>query len=260
MWAVCRLADCLVPFGGAGPLEAALQDFYPRLEDSLQARLCWRLGVSASPEQGQAIARALFAAARDSDVPFAQILHGWYGGTCRHGRFDGAAWQALADSLDGASRLPQADDPIFDTASAPSLPIERVEALWAQSPSATTGRRSTPHWMRSGPGAPPGREAGKALGLAIHRRQRAGEYVTHDKAAFHAQDMRQRRQLFGVKAPEIGDVAGGDTKDIVAFPGNQETGQDLRDVGCRGLELGQHLGGLSVQRDLHQNQYLMAKP
>ena len=131
LWAVCRLADCLVPFGGSEPLEAALQDFYPRLEDSLQSRLCRRLGVGATPEQSQDIARALFAAARNSEVPFAQILHDWYGGARRRGAYEGTAWQALADSLSGASRLPQADDPVFDTEAVPALPIERVEALWA---------------------------------------------------------------------------------------------------------------------------------
>ena len=128
---MCRLADCLVPFGGSEPLEAALQDFYPRLEDSLQSRLCRRLGVGATPEQSQDIARALFAAARNSEVPFAQILHDWYGGARRRGAYEGMAWQALADSLSGASRLPQADDPVFDTEAVPALPIERVEALWA---------------------------------------------------------------------------------------------------------------------------------
>lgn len=130
LWAVCRLADCLIGFGGKEALEAALEDFYPWLEDSLQTCLCRRLGVNASPDQGQAIAKAVFAAARDSEVAFPQILHDWYGGTCRRDAYDGAAWQALADSLEGAARLPQADDPLFDTPNVPALPIERVEALW----------------------------------------------------------------------------------------------------------------------------------
>ena len=49
----------------------------------------------------------------------------------QRGAYDGTAWQALADSLDGAARLPQADDPMFDTELVPALPIELVEALWA---------------------------------------------------------------------------------------------------------------------------------
>ena len=86
--------------------------------------------MSASADQGQAIAKAVFAAARDSEVAFPQILHDWYGGACRRGAYDGAAWQALSDSLEGAARLPQADAPLFDTPNVPALPIERVEALW----------------------------------------------------------------------------------------------------------------------------------
>ena len=256
LWAVCRLADCLVPFGGSEPLEAALQDFYPRLEDSLQSRLCWRLGVSATPEQGQAIARALFAAARDSEVPFAQILHDWYGGARRRGAYDGTAWQALADSLDGASRLPQADDPMFDTEAAPALAIERVEALWAPIAEADD-------WAPLYEALDEIRAWGAAWGGAgagLHRRQRTREHVAHDKAAFHPQNMRKRRQLFGVQAPEIADIAGRDAKDVVALAGNQETGQNLRDIRRRGLELGQHFGRLTLKRDLHQNQHFMAEP
>ena len=131
LWAVCRLADCLVPFGGADPLEAALQNFYPALEASLQRRLCWRLGVKAPGEQAQAIASTLFAAARGHQTPFPQILHDWYGGARRRGRYDGDAWRAFADSLAGATSLPQADDPLFGADTPVALPIERVEALWA---------------------------------------------------------------------------------------------------------------------------------
>ena len=131
LWAVCRLADCLTPFCGTAPLEAALQDFYPKLEDALQRQLCWRLGISASPEQGQQLVKHLFTAARSSQAGFAQILHDWYGGARRRGSYAGTAWQAFADSLEGGTRLPQANDAIFDRAHPEDLPIETVEALWA---------------------------------------------------------------------------------------------------------------------------------
>lgn len=130
LWAVCRLADCLVPFGGTPPLEAALKDFYPQLEASLQRRLCWRLGIEASDEQARAIAGALFVAAKSDQPPFAQILHDWYGGAKRRGIYDGDAWRGFADALAGATRLTQADNPIFDREVPVALPIERVEALW----------------------------------------------------------------------------------------------------------------------------------
>lgn len=131
LWAVCRLADCLTPFGGAAPLEAALQDFYPQLENALQRQLCWRLGIAASPEQGQQLVKHLFAAARTSQAGYAQILHDWYGGERRRGSYDGAVWQAFADNLEGVTRLPHADDAAFDRECPEDLSIETVEALWS---------------------------------------------------------------------------------------------------------------------------------
>ena len=130
LWAVCRLADCLVSFGGTDPLEAALRDYYPLLEASLQRRLCWRLGIAASDDQARMIAGALFTAAKADETPFAQILHDWYGGAQRRGTYDGAGWRAFADSLAGAEKLPQAGDAIFNRDAPVALPIERVEALW----------------------------------------------------------------------------------------------------------------------------------
>ena len=130
LWAVCRLADCLVPFGGTEPLEKVLADFYPRLEQRLQQNLCWRLGVEASEETGKHVVRSLFEAARGSETPFAQIIHDWYGGRNRRGRYDGAGWQEFARHMGSATPLAQADDPWFDREDAVWLPIELVESLW----------------------------------------------------------------------------------------------------------------------------------
>ena len=130
LWAVCRLADCLTGFGGVKAMEAQLADFYPKLEDSLQRRLCWRLGVSASAEQGTEITRALFAAAKHSAAPFASILHDWYGGNQRRGDYDGSDWATFAAALQQADRLAQADDAYFDRPLPVSLPIETVEGVW----------------------------------------------------------------------------------------------------------------------------------
>jgi len=131
LWAVCRLADCLVPFGGTEPLEAALTGYYPLLETSLQRRLCWRLGIEVPAEDARRITATLFTAAKADQTPYAQILHDWYGGERRRGTYEGAAWQAFAGTLAGAQRLPQADNSIFDREAPVALPIERVEALWA---------------------------------------------------------------------------------------------------------------------------------
>ena len=130
LWAVCRLADCLVGFGGAEPLEQVLGDFYPRLESGLQQKLCWRLGVAAEDEPGKFVVRALFEAARGSATPFPQIIHDWYGGANRRGTYEGEGWRAFASMLSETTPLPQAADPFFDTEEPVWLPIELVESLW----------------------------------------------------------------------------------------------------------------------------------
>ena len=130
LWAVCRLADCLVGFGGAAPLEEVLADFYPRLELSLQKKLCWRLGITTGDEQGKLVVRALFEAARECETPFAQIIHDWYGGEQRRGTYEGAGWEGFANRLSDTAPLPQAADPFFQSEEPVWLPIEAVEALW----------------------------------------------------------------------------------------------------------------------------------
>lgn len=130
LWAVCRLADCLVGFGGTAPLETVLADFYPLLELSLQQKLCWRLGVEAEDQPGKIVVRTLFEAARGSEVAFAQIIHDWYGGSQRRGGYEGEGWQAFANALGETKPLPQAADPFFDRDTPVWLPIETVEALW----------------------------------------------------------------------------------------------------------------------------------
>ena len=130
LWAVCRLADCLTGFGGVKAMEAQLADFYPKLEDSLQRRLCWRLGVAANAEQGTEITRSLFAAAKGSETPFASILHDWFGGALRRGDYGGSEWQVFAEALKRADRLGQAEDPYFDRLAPVALPIEEVESVW----------------------------------------------------------------------------------------------------------------------------------
>ena len=130
LWAVCRLADCLLPFGGAPPLEAVLQDFYGKLEASLRRRLCWRLGIQLDDEASVELSTSLFAAAKATDIGFAQIFHDWYGGKPRRGDYNSTEWQTFAGVLAGAKPLASADHPFFDRDRAVALPIETVEALW----------------------------------------------------------------------------------------------------------------------------------
>ena len=49
-------------------------------------------------------------------------------------------------------------------------------------------------------------------------------------------------QVIGMKAAEIAHIPGGHAQDIVALTGDQEHGQNLRDIGSGRFELSQHLG------------------
>mgnify|MGYP001420155663 CR=1 FL=1 len=131
LWAVCRLADCLVAFCETAVLEAVLQDFYAQLETSLRKRLCWRLGITLDAEASIGMSKALFAAAREADIGFPQIFHDWYGGRPRRGNYVSNAWQAFAATLKGATPRASANHPFFERDAAVALPIETVEALWA---------------------------------------------------------------------------------------------------------------------------------
>ena len=53
--------------------------------------------------------------------------------------------------------------------------------------------------------------------------------------------MWQRREMLGMKATEISDITSSNTKNIIAFAGDQEAGENLWHLGHGGLEFGQHL-------------------
>ena len=86
--------------------------------------------VEASEETGKHVVRSLFDAARGSETPFAQIIHDWYGGEQRRGRYVGAGWQEFAGHIAATTPLPQAGDPWFEREEAVWLPIDLVESLW----------------------------------------------------------------------------------------------------------------------------------
>ena len=79
-------------------------------------------------------------------------------------------------------------------------------------------------------------------GLGGWRGERAIENLAHHKAAFHAQHMGKGGQVIGMKSAEVAYIPGGHAQDIVALTGDQEHGQNLRDIGSGRFELSQHLG------------------
>jgi len=135
LWAVCRLADSFLPLVDKSKLEARLPLFYPAVEASLAAQIKWRLGVAGvtdGQDRDAALARAFFTAARDSGYGFDQIFHDLYGGAARVDGYDSPIWHPLLDQLADSKPI-RADalaHPHFRRATAVSLTIDEVEALW----------------------------------------------------------------------------------------------------------------------------------
>ncbi|MDA7792295.1 YdiU family protein [bacterium] len=133
MWAVCRLADCLVRFCDQELLEAALQDFYPKMEASLSAQISWRLGVSPASDldKGQELCRQFYNAARASQCGFDQLFHDFRGGRQRRGSYDPADIAGFCEILQDLGPITPKDDAFFDREQAISMTIEEVEAIWS---------------------------------------------------------------------------------------------------------------------------------
>lgn len=138
LWAVCRLADCFIRFGGKEALEARLQDFFEMMEASLARQIIWRLGLAADDSatdpvttkaEQAALCRNLFTGARASGYGFDQIFHDLYGGTVRRGDYAAPHWQDLLALI--GERQQSKSDAFFDRDKAVSLTIDEVEAIWA---------------------------------------------------------------------------------------------------------------------------------
>lgn len=130
MWAVCRLADCLIRFGGKQALEEQLRPFFEQMEASLASSICFRLGVSIPDDaaMGAALCRALFTAARAGGVRFDQIFHDHYGGVQRRGTYEGESWEEFHGIIDDLKT--GYDHAIFGRDRAVSMVIDDVESIW----------------------------------------------------------------------------------------------------------------------------------
>ncbi|MFN4089318.1 MAG: protein adenylyltransferase SelO, partial [Alphaproteobacteria bacterium] len=142
-WNLTRLAECLVPVGERGELQAVLGRFQDRLHAAFVAALLRRLGVrSAGAARDDALMQAFWSFLGSSGAPFERTFYDWYGGAAAAPRakagpsgalYETAAFAAVRTALDGFEPVPEActDHPYFGRGTACTMLIDEVEALWA---------------------------------------------------------------------------------------------------------------------------------
>ena len=79
---------------------------------------------------GQELCRQFFNLARTSQVGFDQLLHDFWGGRQRRGNYDPDTIAGFADCLSDFVPANNADHAFFDRATALSMTIDEVEAIW----------------------------------------------------------------------------------------------------------------------------------
>jgi uncharacterized protein YdiU (UPF0061 family) len=122
-WNCGQLAVALRLVAEAPPLIAALERFGPLYQAALAQQFLWRLGVqSRGFEADYAVIAAAEKAMRESGMSPDAFFH-------RH-RFGRHAKGNFAAALAGYAEAGEAH-PLWDEAEAPSLVIDRVEAIWA---------------------------------------------------------------------------------------------------------------------------------
>jgi serine/tyrosine/threonine adenylyltransferase len=96
----------------------------------------WRLGVVFDEEDSARDAellRYIFGAANQSQCGFDQMFHDLYGGKARVDGYDSDCWRPVLEVLQDAKPRNSValDHPHFQSASALSMTIDEVEAIWA---------------------------------------------------------------------------------------------------------------------------------
>jgi uncharacterized protein YdiU (UPF0061 family) len=80
LWALCRLADCLVDLSSLEAMQSAVTSFQDSIHDAMTQALCRRLGIDAGWEGRGRMTEALIKAIRDTETGFEEVLFDWYGG------------------------------------------------------------------------------------------------------------------------------------------------------------------------------------
>ena len=133
LWALCRLADCFTEFVPNEYLEKTLQKFYPAIQLSLSAKLCWRFGVKPVCSQKAAeFVSLFFNATTSSKIKPDHLFHSFYAGFEAHQIL--SAPEPLRPLLKVLKQLParQKQRPqYFNEPLVSSLVIDEIESLWA---------------------------------------------------------------------------------------------------------------------------------
>lgn len=125
LWNATQLAIALRPLAESAPLIAALDRFGPLYQAAMARRFAWRLGVE-TPE-GEA-ATALIQAAEGAMVDGGLSPDAFF---FRHRAGRNAGDDAFGTLLRSSRATTDADDPLWQAGSPPTLVIDEVERLWA---------------------------------------------------------------------------------------------------------------------------------
>jgi uncharacterized protein YdiU (UPF0061 family) len=142
-WNVTRLAECLLPLGQHGALEAALNRFWPAFQRAMWNAALRRLAlVSRGDEADADLVVRIFAFLHESQIGYEQFWFDWRGGMTSSAR---AAQSPVANAYYGESFAPvreammayepaasaNLDHPYFARAVPRTMLIDEMEALWA---------------------------------------------------------------------------------------------------------------------------------
>lgn len=141
-WALCRLADCMVPFVAVERLEKLVQRHHDMLEETMIEATVRRLGIDPSWDKAGELVAAFLGAMKASQIGFDEACFDWYGGAAGYPRananaratlYKSANFKPAADLLANAPANPNAqpDHGYFQQANPVHMRIDQVEALWA---------------------------------------------------------------------------------------------------------------------------------
>lgn len=144
MWNLERLAAALLLVSTESALLPQLQEFIPAFNKAILELLTERLGlISRGEDRDEDLLLATFRFLEESQVPFEQFFHDWYGGMLSRERamkspvaaaYQGEAfenWRKVVQMYDApAATVERLKDPYFQRSTPCSLLIDEIESIW----------------------------------------------------------------------------------------------------------------------------------